>query len=232
MNDPIAARFASLAEEAEKLISEIAVETRTSKTSVRYSDQPDTYESYKVELIDFNAVTKWSVSARSLLERVLQESSSHCRAFESTYTARSSHAAVKLKRLYAIFQAAREDYEGGYLFNFKDLVHAEVFSNELEQAEYFLNEGHKVPAAVVAGVVLETHLRKLCESHKDVTPTQKLNRMNDDLAKAGAYNKLRADLVRGWAKVRNHAAHGEPDEFEPSHVEEMIKGIRSFIAEA
>jgi hypothetical protein len=57
-------------------------------------------------------------------------------------------------------------------------------------AEYLQQEGYKDPAAVMAGGVLEEHLRKLCGKHGvTVSPKPKLDSMNSDLAKAGAYNK-------------------------------------------
>ncbi|QDU58866.1 DUF4145 domain-containing protein [Aeoliella mucimassa] len=110
------------------------------------------------------------------------------------------------------------------------LVHAEVFSDELEQADHFLASGYKTPAAVTAGVVLETTLRKLCEQTDNVEASEKLNKMNDDLAKANVYNKMRADQVRAWAKIRNSAAHGHPGEFEDGDVKLMIQGVRDFVA--
>ena len=41
----------------------------------------------------------------------------------------------ELKELKAIFAAAKEDYEGGYLNSFQNLVQAEVFGTELDQAK-------------------------------------------------------------------------------------------------
>jgi hypothetical protein len=64
-------------------------------------------------------------------------------------------------RLQGVLRALRADYEAGRLQSFQELVHADLFSDFLEMAEYFLQEGYKDPAAVIAGGVLEQHLRKL-----------------------------------------------------------------------
>jgi hypothetical protein len=186
---------------------------------------------------DTETVIQWRTSVLSLLGRVFGETSPTFKAFEK-YRAKTiihdnagrSTTEYPIRELYAVFNSAKSEYEGGFLFDLRNLVHAEVFSDELEQAEHFLKAGYKAPAAVTAGVVLETTLRKLCETTDDVEPADKLNKMNDDLARAAVYNKMRADQVRAWAKIRNDAAHGNPDEFTETDVDLMIKGIRDFVA--
>jgi hypothetical protein len=44
-------------------------------------------------------------------------------------------------KLRAIFEAAKEDYEGGYLNSLRLLVQSEVFDSELEQASELLASG-------------------------------------------------------------------------------------------
>jgi hypothetical protein len=129
--------------------------------------------------------------------------------------------------LKAAFEAAREDYEGGYCNSLRNLVHAEVFSIELEQASELLRAGYKTPAAVVAGVVLETTLRGLCLKH-GIEPTS-VNKMNSDLAKAGQYSLLVQKRVTALADIRNNAAHGHPDKFSDADVRDMIAQVETFV---
>ncbi|EGH05545.1 hypothetical protein PSYAE_27014, partial [Pseudomonas amygdali pv. aesculi str. 0893_23] len=70
-----------------------------------------------------------------------------------------------LKQLRAVFLAVKEDFEGGHLNSLRNLVQAEVFTSELDQAEELLKSGYATAAAVIAGVVLETTLRDLCSIH-------------------------------------------------------------------
>jgi transposase InsO family protein len=97
---------------------------------------------------------------------------------------------MRLGRLYGVFSSAKEQFEKGYLFNVRQLVHAEVFDNELDQASYFLGEDHKVPAAVIAGTVLETTLRALCENHPEINLPEKpkASKMNEELRTKEVYN--------------------------------------------
>jgi hypothetical protein len=131
--------------------------------------------------------------------------------------------------LRGILSALRGDYDAGRLQSFEELIHADLFSDFLEMAEYFLQEGYKDPAAVMAGGVLEEHLRKLCAKHGVTVPTKpKLDSMNSDLAKAGAYNKNDQKQVTAWAGLRNDAAHGNYGNYGDDEIKLMVAGIRDF----
>jgi hypothetical protein len=133
-------------------------------------------------------------------------------------------------RLQGILRALRVDYDAERLQTFQELIHADLFSDFLEMAEYFLQEGYKDPAAVIAGGVLEEHLRKLCPKHGvAVLPRTKLDTMNVDLAKINAYNKNDQKQVTAWAGLRNDAAHGNYGNYTDGEVKLMVAGIRDFI---
>jgi hypothetical protein len=129
----------------------------------------------------------------------------------------------------AVFRAAREDFEGGYLSSLRSIVQAEVFDSELDQAGELAEKGFILPAAVVAGVVLETTLRELCDRRS--LPQGKLDRMNADLAKVGVYNKLVQKRITALADIRNSAAHGHPDQFTAQDVKDMIRDVERLVRE-
>jgi hypothetical protein len=93
-----------------------------------------------------------------------------------------------LLRQQAVLLAAKDDYDGGYLNKIRDLIQAEVFESELEQAQELFRADYLSAAAVIAGVVLETTLRRMCQDHG--INLAKLDKMNADLAKAGVYNSV------------------------------------------
>jgi hypothetical protein len=133
-----------------------------------------------------------------------------------------------------ILQALRRAYASGYFQSVQELVHAEVFSDFLEMAEYLLTGGFKDPAAVLAGGVLEEGLRKLCV--KNGIPTadgsgqpKKASVMNDELAKAKVYEKLEQKSVNAWLDLRNKAAHGRHAEYDQNQVAVYLEGIRGFL---
>jgi hypothetical protein len=134
-------------------------------------------------------------------------------------------------RLRGVLRALRADYDADRLQTFQELIHADLFSDFLEMAGYFLQEGFKDPAAVIAGGVLEEHLRKLCGKHGVTIPAKpKLDTMNSDLARAGAYGKNDQKQVTAWAGLRNDAAHGNYSTFTDDEVKLMVAGVRDFIS--
>jgi hypothetical protein len=81
---------------------------------------------------------------------------------------------------------------------------------------------------VIAGVVLETALRQLCD--RENIPHGKLDKMNADLAKAGKYNKLMQKRITALADIRNSAAHGNFNQFTQQDVENMMNEVEQFLA--
>ena len=144
-----------------------------------------------------------------------------------------------LPELLGILQALRADYAADRIRTFQELVHSDLFADLLEAADYLLGETYKDPAAVMAGGVLEQHLRELCRKHGiDTTITtaggdtkpKMIDTMNADLAKATAYGKIEQKQVRAWAGIRNAAAHGKFGDYDENQVRQMVTGIRDFIA--
>ena len=135
-------------------------------------------------------------------------------------------------RAQGVLKAAAEDLAGGHLFDLKQLIEAEVLDDFLEQADSLHSAGFHPAAAVIAGCVLEDALRKLCDKHSiPLSAKPKLDKMNADLAKKGAYSKLILKRVTMLADLRNKAAHGKWKEFKADDVEDMLKSVRRFIEE-
>ncbi|MEE5176154.1 DUF4145 domain-containing protein [Pseudomonas alliivorans] len=181
--------------------------------------------------IDSNSLLGWEVKAKSLLSNVCGEKSHHMAAFiEAEKPASYSSNFETLGRVKSVFLAAKEDFEGGYLNSVRNLVQAEVFGSELEQASELLSAGYASAAAVIAGVVLETTVRNLCTENE--IGHGKLDKMNADLAKAGVYNVLQQKRITAMAGIRNAAAHGDGDgdKFNPGDVKGMIEDVERFLS--
>jgi hypothetical protein len=108
-------------------------------------------------------------------------------------------------------------------------VHAYRFSDFLEMAQHLSSEGYKDAAAVLAGSVLEEHLRKLCDKNGlSVTDANgkplKADRINADLKGANVYSGLDQKQVTAWLDLRNKAAHGHYTEYTQPQVDLMISG--------
>lgn len=178
--------------------------------------------------VESAAVISWATSVLNLLHRVVGEDSAHFQQFQQRFKKFTQYESEFVQCM-AVFQSAKEDYEGGYLFNMRSLIQAEVFDDALEQAAELLRAGYKDPACVVAGVTLETTLKELCTRNE--VSRAKLDRMNADLCKAGVYNKGMQKQITAWADRRNDAAHGDWKNYTAADVEDMIKGVTRLIAE-
>jgi hypothetical protein len=176
---------------------------------------------------------RFRVEALNLVRRACGEKSDHYLELRRIAVDKTSaFNSYYYRDCYAIVQAAARDYEQGLLSEVRALVAAEVLDDFLEQAEYLIKGGYFVPAASLAGAVLEDSLRKLAEKHGVAIPDRtRLDSLNADLAKAGAYNKLVQKSITAYADIRNNADHGHFDQFKMADVDAMTKWIRRFVTD-
>lgn len=210
----LSARYDHLAEEIPKI------------EATKYTDHG---QLGSFEHIDHEKYSEWKVKAKSLIAKTCGNGSEHFKEFEKAE--KSSVVSTnysQFKRIRPVFLAAKSDFQGGYLTSIKNLVQAEIFDSELDQARELLSSGYKGPAAVVAGVVLETSLKDLCDQHS--IPHSKLDTMNAELVKAGVYTKLHQKQVTALADIRNNAAHGNWTLFTIEDVTKMIQDVERFIS--
>lgn len=185
--------------------------------------------------------TTWRTCCASLLDQILPANSVHRSDVERFRNIRicPQHFNWGI----GILKALKGDYENGFLADLADQIGAECAADYMGQAERLLSEGQSgkldhVPAAVLAGAVLEKTLRDLCKRQNPSIPTTKdngtpkgMSSMIDDLRKVGLYNELKAKQLRSWADIRNSAAHGQFDEFRRTDVEQMLNGIKEFLGD-
>ncbi|MEP9357892.1 hypothetical protein [Sphingomonas sp. KR3-1] len=215
--------------------------SRVAKFSQRFQDLDEQFTaliatkyyesgSFAGDRIDDHIFTGWKLKVRHLLSAACGTGSAHYADFveRENSTGWSSNYSTSLT-LKAVFDAAREDYEGGYLSSVRGLVQAELFDSELDQSAELLKGGYKIAAAVIAGVVLETTLRQLCDT-AGIAPGN-LNKMNADLAKAQTYSLLTQKRITALADIRNSAAHGYADKFNDEDVKDMIAKVGDFVTD-
>jgi len=178
--------------------------------------------------VDFGLASQWGTSCLGLLERVFGRDSSYFAKLDALY--QEFHDVGPVEKGLGIVKAAKDDIEHGFLFNARVMIAAEVFDDFMEQAEHLLSAGYHQPAAIIVGCVLEDGLRKLCQRRSIRLPEKpKLDQMNSDLARQGAYNQLVQKKVTALADLRNKAAHGRWDQFGAEDVAEMLRQVRSFM---
>jgi len=184
---------------------------------------------------------EWRTKAATLVAHLVPKESIHNASVEGL--AQLTPTAEHMEWAISFLKAVKSDLESGFFDSLGSQIEAEIASDYMGQAEQLLGEGQTgkfdhVPAAVLAGAVLEKALRKLCGQQQPpiaISTTsgesKTLNPLIDDLKKVGLFNELKAKQLRSWADIRNKAAHGEFDQFNRGDVEQMIQGVSNFLAD-
>jgi len=191
-------------------------------------------KSLKTDELVINLITRIS----ALVKRITGTNSEYYKQIDKiSFKSKFRYAIRRLTQLIGVLKALYQDLKAGYLKTFSELIHADIFSEYIEIAEYLLEEGYKDPAAVITGSTLEEHLRKLCiknginieiMSSGKLRP-KKADAINSELAKQKVYSKLEQKSVTAWLDLRNKAAHGKYSEYNENQVKQLIIGVRDFI---
>lgn len=193
------------------------------------------------------AASPWSDYSNGLPEDELQTIAARLMAAVDRLTAKNSvyyqlaqnvsgHISLMVKDLGAIVRALRADINDGYVQSLGEIARDEVFTDFLEMANELQQKGYKDAAAVIAGSVLEGHLRELAAkaglsaTKADGSP-QKADTLNNELAtKVCVYNSAQQKAVIAWLALRNHAAHGDYAKYDHKQVAALIRDVRDFLA--
>jgi len=176
---------------------------------------------------------RFRAQAMNLIRRVCGASSDHYK--ELKRLADNPNSATNpyyLTHCLGIAEAAHRDFEAGLLFDVRSLVAAEMLGDFMDQAETLLAAGYHVPAASLAGAVLEDAMRKLCEKNNISLPSNLgINALNTELARNDIYDKLILKRITAIADIRNNADHGNFDKFTKDDVADMVKWIGRFASD-
>lgn len=111
----------------------------------------------------------------------------------------------------------------------KALISAELIGDFIDQADALLTARYHIPAASLAGAVLEDTLRKLWIRNEMPLPDRpSIDSLSAGLVKAQIYNTLTHKQITVHADVRNKADHGHYDEVKSTDVKGMIGWVRQF----
>lgn len=108
------------------------------------------------------------------------------------------------------------DADEGLIDSIVHAAQAEVFDDFLDHAEHYLEGRRKQQAGVIAGVVFEDTVRRLCRKHQIAEAGERLDALISSLDKGGQITGLQAKRARVAAALRTSATHAQWDEFEPA----------------
>ena len=122
-----------------------------------------------------------------------------------------------------------EDINAGLLYSITDPVRAETFDNFLDHAKSYLSDNRIKEAGVIAGVVFEDSVRRICEKHGISQKGIKLDELINELVRAQKITQLKAKRARVSAHVRTKATHAQWDEFDAGDVQVTIEFTEEII---
>jgi hypothetical protein len=194
----------------------------------------------RYETVDEEMFFAWRSQGSVLLDSTFGAANPYTRSFDSHTTVDNVPIALagSVRKGMGVLRAALEDLQNGWALRQVELIHAEVFSDFLDMSSYLLEGGgYKDPSAVLAGGVLEQHLRKLSQKEgisidkqggRSIEP-QKASILNDELRKKSVISQAEWRSVQSWLDYRNDAAHGNYSNYDLVQIRQMIDGIREFI---
>jgi hypothetical protein len=123
-----------------------------------------------------------------------------------------------------------KDARAGLVSSVADHARAEVFDDFLDHARSYLKSGRKNEAGVIAGVVFEDSLRRICRKHQIEERGKKLDDLISELAKSEQLTATKAKRARVSADLRTKATHAQWDEFDIPDVATTIEFTSELIS--
>lgn len=136
----------------------------------------------------------------------------------------------KFRQQLSILMSARRRFESS-LFDIRQLLQADIFDSEIDGARELLKNGYLRAAGIVAGVVLEKHLRQVCVNH-DIKITKKkpeINDYNELLKKNEIIQTPKWRNIQCLADTRNLCGHRRKTNPKKEEVRDLIDGVDKII---
>jgi len=170
----------------------------------------------------------WASSVQNLVRAVFGEGSPHYVNFATAYKACNGNG-DRVRALHSLFLAAKEDFDGGYVFNVDLRVSGEVFGDFVVLARQALAEGHKDVAAVLACAALEDALKRYGAANgvdvQNKTMAEVVNALKGASLVAGAQKSL----LDAMPRVRNFALHAEWAKISEPDVSSVLGFVEQFL---
>jgi hypothetical protein len=123
------------------------------------------------------------------------------------------------------------DIDAALLTNFGNKVRAETFDDFLDHADIYLREGKKQAAGVLAGVVFEDTIRRICRDQNIPDKDQDLKQLINALARKTVITGQQSKQAKVAAHVRTKATHALWDDYDLDGVAQTVQVTRTFLRE-
>ena len=177
------------------------------------------------------ACSAWLTAAQNLVHLICTDPNAPYR-FKADRVASGRHGYMihaGVGELSAVLTALKTDADLGLLASVADRARAETFDDFLDHAHAYLEDKRKNEAGVIAGVVFEDTVRRVCRKNMIVEKGRPIDELISALSSKGEISGIKAKRARAAAHVRTKATHAQWDEFELEDVRATIEFTREFI---
>ena len=171
---------------------------------------------------------KWATSAQNLIRAVFEENSPHYVNFIQAVDNCAGYD-YSVRSMYGVFLSAKEDFEGGYVFDVDLRVSGEVFGDFVAMAKHALSEGHKDVAAVLVCSALEDTLKKFASLNGIIVTDESMTEIVNALKSKGLVSGAQKSLLDTMPKIRNFAMHAKWEKISEPDVSSVIGFVEQFL---
>ena len=144
-----------------------------------------------------------------------------------TSTVVGPHAAIPcFYQQLSLVKSARGRFQSS-LFDIRQLAQADLFDSELDAAKELAKNKFTRAAGALAGVVLERHLKEVCDNHdvKLRSKAPQISNLNDALKDANVIDIPQWRSVQHLGDLRNLCAHDKESDPTQDQIEDLLAGV-------
>lgn len=173
----------------------------------------------------------WATSALNAIQGVFGKESPHYTRFEAELSRITNNYVWQnqLESFRGIFQGAKSDVDGGYLFDIQSSFSGEIFGDFVATAKVALGEGQHTVAAVLACAALEDALKRLATTQGLSVDDKTMEDVVNALKAKGLVSGAQKTLLSAMPKIRNHAMHAEWSKLTPQDVGSVKGFVEQFL---
>ncbi len=172
----------------------------------------------------------WFAAAQHVVELV-------CPSANNAYRVTSRQIAAEadlmpdpcVDEMISLMKRLLEEIDGGLLTTIENHTIAVTFDDFLDHGAEYLKRGQKDEAAVIAGIVFEDTVRRICRVLGVSEDGVALDALISELTKQNVLTALKAKRARAAAGLRTSAAHARWGEIQLSDVKPVIEFTRELM---
>jgi hypothetical protein len=179
---------------------------------------------------NFHSQTAWLIAAQNAVQLVCPPETNPYHAHtKSVVVDRMARGPFKISQVSALLTRLLEEIEGGLLTSIENHAIAVTFDDFLDHGAEYLKHERKNEAGVIAGIVFEDTIRRICRVLEIPENRVPLEALIAELAKRDVLTALKAKRARAAAGLRTSAAHARWEEFAIGDVAPVIELTKELI---